>query len=145
MSRAGADLVFEVLPDARLVVSCQTRFNPSDSEWELWLMATGNLAHQVGYFRLLVLTEGGHPTKTQLERVRAENKTNPPTAIVSPSLSLRFLGAALTFVNPTIRCFAPAQLEKAFDHLGLALSERHPAHSAIDRLQRRLGVPTVVG
>jgi hypothetical protein len=140
MGSTASDLVFETVADARLVVSCQTKFNPSDPEWDRWLMAVGNLEHQVPSLRLLVMTEGGHPTKQQLERLRAANKKNPPTAIVSSSLALRFMGAALTFVNPTIRCFPPAQLEKAFEHLGLAPLERQHARATVERLQRALGI-----
>ena len=143
MGSAASDLVFESIADARLVVSCQTKFNPSDPEWDRWLMAVGNLEHQVQSVRLLVVTEGGHPTKQQLERLRAKNKKNPPTAIVSSSLALRFMGAALTFVNPKIRCFSPPQLEKAYEHLGLEPLERQQARSAVERLQRALGILSV--
>jgi hypothetical protein len=104
------------------------------------MLGVGNLEHQVQSLRLLVMTEGGHPTKQQLERLRAVNKKNPPTSIVSSSMALRFMGAALSFVNPTIRCFAPAQLEKAFDHLGLLPLERQQARQAVERLQRELGI-----
>lgn len=139
MGGTACDLVFEANVEARLVVSCQSKFNPSDAEWDRWMMAVGNLEHQVQSLRLLVVTEGGHPTKQQLERLRAVNKKNPPTAIVSSSMALRFMGAALSFVNPTIRCFAPGQLEKAFDHLGLLPMDRQQARLAMERLQRELG------
>lgn len=145
MGRAASDLVFEAIVDARLVVSCQTKFNPSDAEWDRWMMAVGNLEHQVQSLRLLVMTEGGHPTKQQLERLRAVNKKNPPTAIVSSSLALRFMGAALTFVNPAIRCFAPPQLEKAFDHLALVPAERKQARAVVERLQQGIGVLSAAG
>jgi len=145
MGRAGADLVFETLVEARLVVSCQTKFNPSDVEWERWLGAVHQLEHRVQVLRLLVVTDGGHPTKAQLERLRAANKKNPPTAIVSASLALRFMGSALTFVNPTIRCFAPTSLDAAFDHIGLLPAERQPARAAVQRLQRAIGALAAVG
>lgn len=139
MGRAGVDLVFETVVEARLVVSCQTKFNPSDAEWDRWLSAVRHVEHRVHSLRLLVVTAGGHPTKPQVERMRAANKKNPPTAIVSDSLALRFLGSALTFVNPTIRCFAPANLDAAFEHLGLLPSERQQAHAAMQHLQSELG------
>jgi len=139
MGRVGADLVFETLVEARLLVSCQTKFNPSDAEWDRWLSAVRHLEYQVTTLRLLVVTAGGHPTKPQVERMRAANKKNPTTAIVSPSLALRFMGSALTFVNPTIRCFAPTSLDAAFDHLGLLPADREQARAAMQRLQRDLG------
>ena len=139
MGRVGADLVFETLVEARLVVSCQTKFNPSDAEWDRWLRAVRHLEHQVNAPRLLVVTDGGHPTKPQIERMRAENKNNPRTAIVSDSVALRFLGSALTFLNPTIRCFAPTNLDAALDHLGLLPGECQQAHAAMQRLQSEIG------
>jgi len=145
MSSAGADLVFEGMAEARLVVSAQTKFNPSDAEWDRWLMAVGNLEHQVQRVRLLVVTEGGHPTKQQLDRLRAVNKKNPPTAIVSRSLGLRVIGSALSFVNPTIRVFSPTHVEQAFDHLSLAPAERQLATSAMKRLERELGILSAAG
>lgn len=139
MGRVGADLVFDTLVEARLLVSCQTKFNPTDVEWDRWLSAVRHLEYQVNALRLLVVTAGGHPTKPQLERMRTANKKNPTTAIVSDSVALRFLGSALTFVNPTIRCFAPTNLDAAFDHLGLLPAERQQARAAMRHLQSQFG------
>lgn len=126
------------------MVSCQTRFNPSDEEWDRWLHATLALSRQVGAFRLLVVTEGGHPTRAQIERLqRTKEGPEPPTAIVSSSVAMRFMGAALTFINSTIRCFAPTELDKAFAHLGLAPDERSLANATMRRLQSELGEPEV--
>jgi hypothetical protein len=139
-----SDLVFEVIREARLVVSCQTKFNPSDSEWDVWLSAASDVERQHGRLKLLVVTEGGHPTKAQLERLKAVNKSNPPTAIVSNSLALRFLGTALTFINPTIRCFSPAQLDEAFQHIGLLPDEQPLARASMQALKRKLTMSVAV-
>jgi hypothetical protein len=70
------------------------------------------------------------------------NKTNPPTALVSPSLAFRFMASALSVINPTIRCFPPTQLDAAFAHLGLSETEAHFAKAAHDRLKGALaGLP----
>ena len=131
--------MFEVLAEARLIVSCQTRFNPSDLEWDRWMTAASVLSRQVGDFRLLVVTDGGHPTRAQLERLkRLKDQKEPATAIVSSSVALRFMGAALTFVNSTIRCFAPAQLDDAFEHIRLAPADRNLARTSIERLRREM-------
>ena len=131
--------MFEVLAEARLIVSCQTRFNPSDLEWDRWMTAASVLARQVGDFRLLVVTDGGHPTRAQLERLKQlKDQKEPATAIVSSSVALRFMGAALTFVNSTIRCFAPAQLDDAFEHIRLAPADRNLARASVERLRREM-------
>ena len=122
-----------------MIVSCQTRFNPSDLEWDRWMTAASVLARQVGDFRLLVVTDGGHPTRAQLERLkRLKDRKEPPTAIVSASVALRFMGAALTFVNSTIRCFAPTQLDDAFEHIRLAPADRSLARASVERLRREM-------
>lgn len=132
------ELVFEIVADARLLVSAQKKTYPSDEEWDLWLAAARKLEEEAGAMRLLVVTEGGHPTKAQLDRLLAANGSNPPTAIVSPSLALRCFGSALGFINPAIRCFAPTKLEKALEHLGLAPSEQPLAIASVRRVERLL-------
>jgi hypothetical protein len=145
MTEGRPDLVCDVMVEASLVVSCQTKWNPSDVEWDQWLAASSGLLKQTGELRLLVVTDGGHPTKAQLDRLKAVNKENPQTAIVSSSSSLRFLASALTFVNPTIRCFSPAQLGSAFDHIRLPAQYRHRASVLVGELQGRLGALSRAG
>ncbi len=138
MGVVGRTLVYEVLNDARLVVSCQPSALPTDAEWNRWLMAVADLQRKHREIRLLVVSDGGHPTRTQIERLRTQNDTNPLTAIVSSSRAYRFMASALTFINPKIRCFAPSEITKAFGHLDLASSEYEPARKAIEGLRRQL-------
>lgn len=122
------------------MISCQTKFNPADSEWEAWLSAIDDLHRRMGSLSLLVVSDGGHPTKSQLDRLRAVKRTDPPTAIVSPSRALRFFGAALTFINPTIRCFSPDEMSTAYTHIGLGTNFISHANSVVKRLQKQLAV-----
>lgn len=133
-----AELVFEIVAEARLLVSAQKKTHPSDEEWDRWLAAARELESQAGRMRLLVVTEGGYPTKAQLDRLLAANTSNPPTAIVSPSLALRCFGSALGFINPAIRCYPPTKLEKALEHLGLSPSEQGLAIASVRRVERLL-------
>jgi hypothetical protein len=135
---AERNLVFEVIKDVRLVVSCQNVGFLTDTEWANWLLAVMNLEREVSSVRLLVVSEGGHPTKAQIDRVRAVNRTNPPMSIVSPSRGYRFMAAALTFLNPAIRCYSPHERDKAYDHLGIAANDRDRIELTIDRLNRKL-------
>jgi hypothetical protein len=145
MDSGGRNLVFDVLTEARLIVSCQSGGVPTDREWDNWLTATANLMHQFGMCRLLVLSERGHPTGAQVERLRQTGKRlrasghgYPPTSIISPSGALRIFVNALMCINPSIRCYSPEDRERAFDHLGLLRSERDRAVLAVDRLHRKL-------
>lgn len=139
MASGTPDLVFEVLIEERLVVSCQTRFNPSDAEWDSWLDAVAALVQRVGTVTLLVVTEGGHPTRTQTERLRARNTSHPLTAVVSSSTGMRFFISALSFVNPTIRYFSLVELDRAFEHVGLSPPSYERVRTSIEELRRRLG------
>lgn len=138
MATGKPNLVFETLVDERLMVSCQTRFNPSDVEWEKWIRAAALLEQRVGIMRLLVVSAGGHPTRAQLDRLRAQNKSNPLTSVISSSSALRFLASVFTFINPAIRCFSPSELENALLHIGLSGVSQEHARGALERLERQL-------
>lgn len=130
----------EVLSEASLVVSCQTKFNPPDSEFELWLAAVESMWSRPSGVRLLVCTDGGHLTRPQLDRLHAQKRPSPVTAIVSPSRSLRFFGSALTVFNPTIRCYAPAELFAACVHIGVDSSYFRTVNGIVERLQAQLAL-----
>jgi len=136
------NLVYQVLADLRLVISCQNKSFPTDAEWDSWLTAVANLEQKTKVFRLLVTTDGGHPTKAQLERLRARNRSNPPTSIVSSSLAFRFMASALTFINPTIRAFSPSEFEKALDHISVMHGDRERAKAVAENLHWQLAVPS---
>jgi hypothetical protein len=145
MDAGNRNLIFEVLTEARLIVSCQTGSVPTDREWDNWLTSTANLMYQYGMCRLLVLSERGHPTGAQIERLRRTGKRlresghgYPATAIVSPSGALRLFVNALMCINPNIRCYSPTDREGAFEHLRLLRGERDSAVLVIERLERQL-------
>ena len=140
MESGGRNLVYEVLPQARLIISCQNKHFPTDTEWDSWISAGKDLELQTQDFRLLVVSEGGHPTKPQLDRLRAVNRSNPPTAIISASMAYRFMAAALTFINPKVRCYSPAEREKAFEHIGLSRADGERANAVIGNLRQQLAV-----
>jgi hypothetical protein len=134
------NLLFDIIDEASLVISCQTKFNPTDAEWDRWLTAVWAIEQEAGEVRLLVFTEGGHPTKPQLDRLLSLKRTDPPTAIVSPSSGLRFLASAMTFVNPTIQCFSPNDLVKAYDHIRLVQVHHQAAAAALERLRDQVAM-----
>jgi hypothetical protein len=145
MDSNGRNLVFEVMTEACLIISCQTGGVPTDREWDNWLTATANLICRFGMCRLLVLSERGHPSGAQIERLRHTGKRlrqsgygYPPTAIISPSTALRLFVNALMCINPSIRCYSPGERERAFEHLQLPRNDRDKACLVIDRLYTQL-------
>jgi hypothetical protein len=141
-SNQVSHLVFETLEELRLVVSYQTTTDPTDAEWDDWISAANAFRDKGTQFRLLAVTEGGHPNKSQVDRLRsAATGHEPLTAIVSPSASIRFVASLMLLFNRSIRCFSPAQFHRALAHLDLALADGAAIEAAIGRLRRRLGLP----
>ncbi len=107
-------------------------------------MAAGEALRQKshGASRFLVSTEGGHPTRSQMEKLKraleGRNRGSLLTAIISPSAALRFVTSALAFVNPGLRCYAPAHHDKAFAYLGLTGAEEKKAEATLERLRARV-------
>jgi hypothetical protein len=139
------NLLFETLEDLRLVVSYQTPVNPTDAEWDAWLAATGEIARKATEFRLLVVTEGGRPNKSQTERLAAVKRemernggkkmSEPLTAIITSSAALRFVVSVMMFMNPAIRCFSPAERDRAYAHIALTRVEGTSVDAALERLR----------
>lgn len=138
MPLGEVNLVFTAIPETQLLVSCQTRFHPSNVEWGRWSVATEELRESTGGLRLLIVTEGGHPTKEQIDSVHFSLRPNPLTAIVSPSQALRSFAGALTFLNPKIRCFEPSNMEEAYRYLELNPTFAHRADMVVAQLRIRL-------
>jgi hypothetical protein len=134
----AANLVFRIVPEVRLIISRQNKSAPADQEWEEWFRTVEALHSDPRGFRLLAYTEGGVPTRAQLDRIRSANRKDPLTAIVSQSLRVRTFGSALTFLNPNIKCFSPGQLAKACRHLDLSDRFEDRANAVIVALQRQM-------
>lgn len=134
------NLVFEAIESQRLVVSCQTAENPSDRAWDAWLAVVLKMWDESSDLRLLVLTEGGHPTVPQIERMIATRRCQPRTAILSGDARTRFVVSTLTFFNRRIHVFPPARLDLAYEHLDIDAGAHRIIQPTIERLTRLLEV-----
>ncbi len=127
----------------------QTAKAPTDAEWDAWLHAADALWAETSEFRLLVFSEGGHPNRQQIARVelvkrRSEKigekkRSEPITAVVSPSVAMRFVVSTMNLFNPKIRCYSPSALQDAYEHLGLTSAQARVAGAALGRLRARIG------
>lgn len=135
-------LVFETIEPLRLVVCCQTKLPPHDKEWKAWLAATDALRDAHGNFRLLVYTDGGHPTASQKDTLRIRPPIAPLTAVVSSQAAVRFAMSVFSFINRNIRCFSPTQRQAAYAHLKLELRHHKTVDQVLNRLLRQIGSPT---
>jgi hypothetical protein len=148
MDGSSNNLVFETLEQVRLLVIYQTAKSPTDAEWDAWLHAAAALQTKIGEFRLLVFSEGGHPSRKQIARVElvkrrmertgGKKRSEPNTAVVSPSVPMRFVVSAMNLFNPKIRCYSPLDLQDAYEHLGLTPAESSVAEAALGQLRARI-------
>ncbi len=139
----SSSLVFETLWDLRLLVSYQGPADPTDAEWSNWIVAADALWKKAPEFRLLVVTEGGHPTRQQLDRLRSAKRSEPLTVIISSSTLLYFVASIVALFNPHVDCFSPAHRDRAYSRIGLAPEERPAVDATISRLRQKLEEPAV--
>lgn len=107
---------------------------PSDAEWEAYVAAV-KTEPDPSKFVTLVCTDGGSPTNAQRAALNlALGYVSTPTAVVSSSSVVRGVVSALNFFNRQIRSFAPAELGRAFAHLGVAGERQERALAELKRL-----------
>ena len=137
-------LVFEWVTDLSLLISCQGVHHPTDAEWDDYLACIPPVATS-DPIRVLVLTEGGRPTRAQQRRLEEVTKGSvSPVAVVSKAGALRFVVSVLSFANPNIQSFHPSHLAAAVAHIGLSPSHDERLQRVIDHLQRKLTRPLAI-
>jgi hypothetical protein len=139
----SSNLVFETLSELRLLISYQGVADPTDAEWSKWIAAADALWKEGPAFRLLIVTEGGHPTKQQLDRVRIAKRSEPLTVIISSSTLIHFVASVVALFNPHVHCFSFEQRNRAYSRIGLAPNECTAVDAAISRLRHKLEAPAV--
>jgi len=91
--------------------------------------------------RMLVITDGGGPDAKQRSHLKQVYRGHTiKTAVIVPGMNnvvKRGLMTALTWVNPQISFYVPAQLQLALKHVNLE-SEQHVLWNNLLALQRRL-------
>lgn len=136
---AYPSFAFEVLEDIAVLASYQSPRNPTDEEWEVYLEVLGRLHQSPREYRYLTVSDGGHPSGAQQTRVKAVVPgKNPAVALVSASVPIRFVGAALALFNRQVRCFRPNQMALACAHIGLGPRDVPRMEAVIAQLKRQL-------
>lgn len=132
-------LVFEIVADLRLAVMCQGTENPTDAEWDAYLDALGPLLALAEGYRVLVVTEGGHPLRNQHGRLRERMAgAKPLVAVLTAAAGVRFVASVLALVNSNLRCYAPDQRDAALASLGLRENEVVVVDALVKRLVLQL-------
>jgi hypothetical protein len=111
--------------------------DPSDEEWLAYL----DLVERQGIDRTvqLVVTDGGGPTLAQRRWLNALlGGRAVPTAVVTSSLRVRGIVAALALLNRRIRAFPQSGLRDALAYLGLPASRGDLVEREVGRLRAEL-------
>lgn len=136
MSTRGRTFTFEALEDLELLVAYQGRESPRDVEWDAYLQVLERQHRVSSRYRYLTISEGGHPSSAQQARVRAvTHGRTPPVAVVSSSIAIRFVTSLLALFNHRVQCFGPEQMERAFEHIGIARSDQARVRACIAKLK----------
>jgi len=133
-------IAYAAIRELRLIILIQGRRDPTDGEWAEYVRQTSAVLTQADA-RVLVLTEGGHPTREQQGLMNSSMPRHGiRVAVISPSVVARFVTSVLVFANPDIRCFSPEQREQAYRHLGLLTIEVAQVEKQVKQLKESLGI-----
>jgi hypothetical protein len=137
-ARSLPQLDFEFLPSLDLMILYQTERTPTDAEWDTYLAAIKGPS-KANLLRCLVITEGGHPTQAQRERMtRIVDSKRTRVAVISPAATVRFVVSVLALVNRDIKAFSPKEYHAACSHIGLARVEHETVEVVVGRLRQKL-------
>jgi hypothetical protein len=131
-------MVHEVFGDLLLVL--HTAALPTDEEWRAYLDTIANMQNHV---RQLVFTDGGGPTTNQraalVEVLRDKINTG---SVISSNRIIRHVVTAINWLGPhNVRSFAPHELDRALEHLGVLESEVAELMAKVTALAARLDGP----
>jgi hypothetical protein len=136
MITRGRTFAFEALEDLELLVAYQGPKTPTDVEWDAYLQALERLHRVPNRYRYLTISQGGHPSSAQQARVKAvTHGRTPAVAVVSSSIAIRFVASFLALFNHRVQCFGPEQMDRAFEHIGIARPDQARVRACIAKLK----------
>ncbi len=108
-----------------VLLLCEDKDSPTDWEWDECLALLKDLTTRTDAagekIKVLVSTLGGGPNAAQRKRLEVVLAGRPcPTAVISDSLKLRFISAAVALFNPDHRGFTTAERLEAYKFLRLS-------------------------
>ncbi len=118
-----------------LVLLVENRETPSDAEWNEFLDVFRNHPGELPNLKVLVMTPGGSPNKTQRKQLEvALQGVRFRVAVVSDSITVRFVASSIALFHRDHRSFSVAEIDQAYDHLQLTAPERALAQTTIREL-----------
>jgi hypothetical protein len=90
-----------------------------------------------------VFTDGGGPNASQREALkRALGGQSLPVAVVSDSLKMRFISAAVALINKDQKGFNRNEVAQAYSHVGLDVHDARLVERAVDEMRGQLDSST---
>jgi hypothetical protein len=112
---------------------------PTNEEWNGLMVLTEQAMRAHGSLKVLVLTDGGHPSAAQRAAlIKAYGTGTIHTAILTPSMVVRTVTTALQWWNPEIVAFSPDDLPKAIEFLRLEPGMRGTIERAFGEMRREV-------
>jgi hypothetical protein len=115
---------------------------PTEDDWRAYIEGIKSTDLKTG--RSIVFTDGGAPNAEQRKIL---NQTlagaHVPGVVISPSTFVRGVVTALSWFNPSLKVYAPEQLDLAFRYLTFTPDEISRVWDKLDRLRIRLGDPSL--
>jgi hypothetical protein len=135
----SGNIAFGSIPDLALILLYHARRNPNDLEWQTYLDFLRRMAVGTSGYRMLVETDGGHPTRSQQQAMNEiANGNAVRVAVISHSTTARFVTSVMVLTNPDIRCFAPNQHREAYAHLGVPSAAMERTNEIRERVRNKL-------
>lgn len=129
----------------RISIALHTKRAPSDDEWRDWIALLDQVGPEVQWDLArapnLVFTDGGAPDTSQRTAVNmrvAQGKTLPAVAVVTQSMLVRVMARGFSIFNPSVRVFAPEDLDGAVAHVGFAPRDARELLSAAINLEGKV-------
>jgi len=146
MSTASRNnIAYTAHADLGLIILCHGRQHPTNAEWAPYVQLLSDTFTKDVDARVLVITEGGHPSREQQAEMNAALRSaSARVAVISPSVVARFVTSILVMTNPGIRCFSPEQRHEAYAHLGFSASRASQIDKMAAQVSRALALPTNV-
>lgn len=126
--------------EGRLIVAVHTRENPSRLEWTRFINGTALARPTQTEGRVLVVSYGGSPDAAQRKELADAVKHPFPTVIMTSSVMLRSLGAALAFFNRRVKVVGIEEHDQAVRYLELTPAESVTVRQIRFALERRLEI-----
>ena len=126
---------------SNVLLLCENNDTPTDWEWDECLGLLAELkakSDQAGeQVKVLVSTLGGGPNAAQRKRLELVlGGRSAPVAVISDSLKLRFISAAIALFNADHRAFTKAERLEAYKHLRLSATQTRALEAAISTMSK---------